>query len=149
MKKYLLALIALTVLVTVQTNSTAVAQNSSGYVMITHPETPHDSLSKNQASSLLLKKRSRWPDSDLKAAPVDLDGKSEVREFLSRDLHSRSVSSIKSYWQKQIFSGRNSPPPELSNDAEVIAWVSKNPGAIGYVSPRASLDGVKALSISE
>ncbi|MEO1082865.1 MAG: hypothetical protein AAFY88_01345 [Acidobacteriota bacterium] len=149
MKKFLLALIALTALMSVHIDSTAVAQNGSGYVIITHPATPHDSLSKSQASSLLLKKRSKWPDSDLKAAPVDLEGNSDVRESLSRDLHSRSVSSIKSYWQKQIFSGRNSPPPELSDDSEVIAWVSRNPGAIGYVSPRARLDGVKTLSIVE
>ena len=146
MKRYLLTIIALTVLVTVQINSTAVAQNS-GYVVITHPENPLDSISKSQASSLLLKKRSRWPNSDLKAEPVDLSGDSSVRELLSRDLHDRSVSSIKSYWQKQIFSGRNSPPPELSGDQEVISWVRERPGAIGYVSPRAQLDGVKTLAV--
>ena len=146
MKRYFLILIALTAFVSVQTNTTAVAQNS-GYVVITHPDNPHDSISKSQASSLLLKKRSRWPDSDLKADPVDLPGSSSVREQLSRDLHERSVSSIKSYWQKQIFSGRNSPPPELSDDQEVVAWVREHPGAIGYVSPRAQLSGVKALTV--
>lgn len=146
MKRIVLTLIALTVVATVQINTTAVAQNS-GYVIITHPDNPLDSISRSQASSLLLKKRSRWPDSDLKADPVDLPGDSSVREQLSRDLHERSVSSIKSYWQKQIFSGRNSPPPELSDDRAVIAWVAEHPGAIGYVSPRAQLNGVKALSV--
>lgn len=146
MKRFILTLIALAVLVSVQIDTTAVAQGSD-YVLIVHRDNPLDSISRSQASSLLLKKRARWPGSDLRVEPVDLPGDSSVRESLSRDVHDRSVSSIKSYWQKQIFSGRNSPPPEMASDGEVVAWVRDNPGGIGYVSSRAQLDGVKAITV--
>ncbi len=61
----------------------------------------------------LLKERSRWDDSS-SVQPVDLDSKSPTREEFSRDVHGRSVTSIKNYWRRQIFSGNKVPPPEVS-----------------------------------
>ena len=147
MKRSILVVFALTAFLAVEPQTTAVAQTSD-YVVIVHSDNPRTSLSKNQASLFFLKKRKRWPDSNLDIEPVDQSGDSQVRQALSRDVHSRSVSAIKNYWQKQIFSGRNTPPPELSTDQEVIAWVSSRPGAIGYVSPRARLNGVKTLTLT-
>lgn len=43
------------------------------------------------------------------------------------------------FLQQQIFSGRATPPAELASDAEVIAFVARTPGAIGYVSAGATL----------
>jgi hypothetical protein len=59
------------------------------------------------------------------------------------------VSSIKAYWQKQIFSGRGVPPEEKESDEEVLEYVSKNVGAIGYISESAETSAydVKVLEI--
>jgi hypothetical protein len=59
------------------------------------------------------------------------------------------VSSIKAYWQKQIFSGRGVPPEEKQSDEEVLEYVSKNVGAIGYISESTVRDAydVKVLEI--
>ena len=124
----------------------AEAQNKS-YVVIVHPDNPAKSVSKKRVSRMLLKEISKW-EGGLSAQPVDLDSKSPVRDEFSRDVHGRSVSSIKNYWQRQIFSGDGVPPPEVPNDAAVIAYVRSHPGAIGYVSVEASLDGVKVLDLA-
>lgn len=118
------------------------------YIVIVHPDNTSSALSKGKISQLLLKKSSRWDDG-LSAEPIDLDAKSPTREAMSRDVHGRSVNSIKSYWQRQIFSGRSVPPPEVGSDADVIAFVSSNPGGIGYVSASASLSGVKAITVTD
>jgi hypothetical protein len=39
------------------------------------------------------------------------------------------------------------PPPELDSDDEVIAFVTKHPGAVGYVSGSAKMKGVRELLI--
>jgi len=40
------------------------------------------------------------------------------------------------------------PPPRKSSDAEVIQYVARNPGGIGYVAAGSSLPGnVKKLQI--
>jgi len=104
------------------------------------------SVSKDQLSRLFLKKTTKW-DNGVKVTPVDLAGDSEVRQNFTQNIHKKSISAINAYWQKKIFTGKGVPPVELQNDKEVIEFVSSTPGAIGYVSASASLNGVKTLSI--
>ncbi len=127
----------------------ALAQDKSSFVVIVHQDNPAKSVSKKKVSRLLLKELTKW-DGGLSAEPVDLDSKSEIRRQFSRNVHGRSVSSIKNYWQRQIFSGRSLPPPEVASDNAVITHVKSNRGAIGYVSASARLSGagVKILDLS-
>lgn len=123
---------------------------SSGFKIVVHPDNPTTALTAKDISNFLLKKQTKWNTDGFKARvdPIDLDGSSPTREAFSRAVHGRSVSSIKNYWQRQIFSGRGVPPPEVASDAEVLSYVQGQPGAIGYVSPNASLDGVKEVSLA-
>ena len=123
---------------------------SADFKIIVHPDNPATSLSAKDVSNFLLKKKSRWTGDGFRESvePVDLDGNSATREAFSRAVHGRSVSSIKNYWQRQIFSGRGVPPPEVASDADVIAHVQSRPGAIGYVSANASLSGVKEVTLA-
>ena len=61
----------------------------------------------------------------------------------------KSLERVESYWQAQVFSGKGTPPKGLNSDAEVIEFVRKWPGAVGYVSPNASTDGVKVINITD
>ena len=124
------------------------ASAQSDYVIIVHSDNPIASLSKEDVSRLFLKKKTRWDD-DLVVDPVDLDDGSTVREGFSQDIHGRSVGSIKNYWQRQIFSGRAIPPPELANDSDVIAHVEGHRGAIGYVARGNLGSGVKIVELAE
>lgn len=121
---------------------------SSVFRLIVHPKTPFDEISSSRLSQILLKKKTTWPDGK-RTFPVDLGGRSKVREALSRQIHGRSVASIKSFWQRQIFSGRSVPPPELDSDQEVLAFVQRQPGAVGYISSQTPFDGVKELFLVE
>ena len=144
MKKLLPCLVVLAFIVVL-----APSAAQDGYKVIVHRDSAVASLSKDDASDMLLKKKSRWDDGS-PVVSVDLDAKSEVRATMSRDLHGRSVSSIKNYWQRQIFSGREVPPTELPDDRAVIAFVASNPGAIGYVSSGVALTSdVKTVTITE
>ena len=55
----------------------------------------------------------------------------------------------KLFCQKKIFSGRGVPPPEKESDEEVLEYVSKNAGAIGYVAESTEINGysVKLIEI--
>lgn len=118
-----------------------------GFVIVVNSGISLDFLPKDEVSDYFLKKKSEWADGT-KVDPVDLDVR-EVREAFSDAVHGRSLSSIKKYWQRQIFTGRGTPPPERDSDQAVLDYVSSRPGAIGYVSPRAntSVSGVKTLRI--
>ena len=124
------------------------AEEQALFRIVTHADNPVTSLSKTQLSRFLLKKVSKWETGEQVKA-VDHGGKQEVREVFSKAIHGRSASSIQRYWQRQIFSGKGVPPPELEGDSEVLDFVSQNPGAIGYVSNSASVSGVKVIEVTE
>ena len=105
-----------------------------------------DALTKQQVSDLFLKKTTRWPDGSA-AAPVDQPDTSSVRDSFSNDILGKPVSAIKSYWNKQIFSGRDLPPLEKKSDAEVVEYVRSTPGAIGYVAEGTATDGVRVVNV--
>ena len=103
--------------------------------------------SKQQLSRCFLKQTATWING-APILPVDQAAGSAVREKFSKEIMERDVSAVKSFWQRQIFSGRSVPPPEKASDAEVLAFVAANVGAIGYVSAGANLgSGVKVLTV--
>jgi ABC-type phosphate transport system substrate-binding protein len=104
------------------------------------------SLSKKEVSDFLLKKTTKWADGTI-VMPVDLNSNSQTREDFSKYIHGKSTGVIRSYWQQSAFSGTASAPPEKASDAEVIEFVKKNKGAIGYVSVVSNTDGVKTINL--
>jgi ABC-type phosphate transport system substrate-binding protein len=119
---------------------------SAPYQVIVHPGNPASSASRRFLSDAFLKKITRW-DGGTVIRPVDQNAESGVRRRFSEDVLKRSVNAVRSYWQQVIFSGRDVPPPELRDDAEVLEYVTKHEGAVGYVSGGASTTGVKVLSV--
>ncbi len=144
MKKYVVLILALASVCWL--HMPMAAQENEAFVVIVHPDNPEQSISKKRVSQLLLKEVSRW-SSGVSAQPVDLDSGSPIRDAFSRAIHGRSVSSIKNYWVRKIFSGAAVPPPEVSSDSAAINYVKSNTGGIGYVSTAARLDGVKILEV--
>ncbi len=117
------------------------------FLLIAHSTVDQDSLTRAEASGYFLKKKTKWPDGR-KIYPVDLNIR-DVREAFSKEVHKRSLSAIKKYWQRQIFTGYGTPPPEKSSPAQVLDFVSSTPGAIGYVPADTRLPGdlVKTLTL--
>lgn len=98
------------------------------------------------AGKIFLKETTKFPNGT-SASPVDLSKSSAVRAAFSKAVIGRPVSAVESYWQQQIFSGKDVPPSTKASDDEVIAYVKATPGAIGYVSAGASTAGVKVVDV--
>ena len=127
----------------------AQAQDPVRYLVIVHASNPVTELDRAEVSRWFLKQATKWPDGKV-VVPLDQSSRSEVRAFFCAGVHRQSTQAIETYWQKQIFSGRTVPPFVKVGDAEVMAYVSSNPGAIAYVKGDATLiSGVKAVKIKE
>src|SRR6185436_20883009 len=120
--------------------------STSGYRVIVNSANPSSALDRKFLTDAFLKKTTRWPTGEL-IRPVDLGSDAPVRRRFSEEVLNRSVSAVKSYWQQLIFSGRAIPPPEMDNDEEVLRYVAKYPGAVGYVSSVGETSGVKVVSV--
>lgn len=117
-----------------------------GYQIIRNPSNPIEAVDRQFLEDAFLKKRTAWPDGAM-IRPVDLGPGSAARRRFSDDVLKRPVDAIRSYWQQRIFAGRELPPPELGSDADVVRFVLRERGAIGYVSSGAALDGARPLTI--
>jgi ABC-type phosphate transport system substrate-binding protein len=120
--------------------------SSAGYQLIVHGRHSTTQIDRSFVAQAFLKKIRKWPDGAA-IQPVDLEPGSSVRHRYSVDVLGRSIDAVRSYWQQMIFSGRELPPAELPGDEEVVSFVARTPGAIGYVSPAVPLKGVKVLAV--
>ena len=135
-------------LVTFWPSADAVGQEA-GFQVIVHAEVQTESLEAKQLSRIFLKKSKRWED-DSSVTVFDLGADSPTREAFSRAIHRKSISAIKSFWQRMIFSGRDVAPDELPDDESMIERVAATPGSVGYVSAQATLpETVKVLEVEE
>ncbi len=116
------------------------------YKIIVHNSNTTANLSKKQVSAYLLKRKTRWPDKK-RVYPVDLSSRSSVRISFSKEIHRKSVSQVRAFWQQSVFAGKASPPSEKNNDQAVIQYVKTHQGAIGYISNKTKATGVKVINI--
>ncbi len=115
-------------------------------LVVAHASVPVDTLTHAECSELFLKERKRWGDGTV-VTPIDLSPSHPVREAFSLAIHDRSVAAIKRYWQRMLFSGRETPPVEKADEAALIALLRATPGAIGYVSDQIDTAGLKTLRV--
>jgi ABC-type phosphate transport system substrate-binding protein len=121
---------------------------AADFVVVINAANPQASLPAAEVSNMFLQKTHQWGSGE-RVRAVDLPESSAARESFSRAIHGRPTSAVKAYWQRMIFSGVDTPPPEKLTPADVLAYVKANPGAIGYVPAGTPLpDGVKALKVA-
>lgn len=118
------------------------------FVVVVHPSVAGASIRRPDLAALFLKTATRWGDKSL-AVPVDQSGTSAVRKAFCDSVLGMPVAAALQYWQKQMFGGSPLRPPAVKgSDAEVIEFVEKTEGAVGYVSKAASLPaGVRAVVV--
>jgi len=118
------------------------------FVVIVHPSVAGSNMRRTDLAAVFLKKAPRWGGGAM-AVPVDQSGTSPVRKAFSEAVVRLPVAQVVQYWHKLIFaSSPLRPPPVKGSDAEVIAFVAKTSGAVGYVSAGATLPAeVKALAL--
>jgi ABC-type phosphate transport system substrate-binding protein len=122
--------------------------SAQSYILVVNNANPVSTLSKGAVSDLFLKRAVRFADGQ-PASPVNLDRSAAARDAFSRAVHGKSAAAVESFWQEQIFAGKETPPPTRGSDAEVLAFVRAKPGAIGYVSTSAVLGtDVKVVRIN-
>ncbi|MCQ1059234.1 hypothetical protein LRP52_20300 [Photobacterium sp. ZSDE20] len=90
-------------------------------------------LTKSKAR-MLYKGKTKKLNGSIKIVLVDLPEKSIHREEFYNMLLGKSVSQMNGYWASLSFSGKGTPPEELSSDdiRDIIEWLNDNPNGIAY-----------------
>jgi ABC-type phosphate transport system substrate-binding protein len=91
-------------------------------------------LSSKEAVQIFRNGRSLWANGE-KVIIVLPSNKSSMAEPVAKHLYGGSVTAMQKFWLALVFQGRANPPVFLQTEEEIVAYISKNPGAIG-VLPR-------------
>jgi ABC-type phosphate transport system substrate-binding protein len=70
-----------------------------------------------------------------------------AHEAFLKEYIGKTDMALETYYRSLVFTGKASMPKTLAADAEVVAYVAKTKGAIGYVSAGAATAGVKTLEV--
>ena len=126
----------------------APSPGADDFVVIVHPSVAGANVRRADLSAVFLRTAGRW-GGGATAVPVDQSGTSPVRNAFCQAVLGMPVATAVQYWQKQMFATNPLRPPAVKgSDAEVIAFVEKTPGAVGYVAKDAVLPaGVKAIAL--
>jgi ABC-type phosphate transport system substrate-binding protein len=128
--------------------SVAPRAEAQNYQVIVNAANPASELKKDEVTKVFLKTTAKW-STGVVAAPCGNGGAKDVSDAFAKTVLGKSASALESYWQQQIFAGKDVPPPEKKSDAEVIAFVQTTPGAIGYIAANTPLTaGVKSVKVN-
>lgn len=83
---------------------------------------------------MIYKGKTKKVNGSIKIVLVDLPEYSIHREEFYSMLLGKSVSQMNGYWASLSFSGKGSPPEELTSDdiKDIIEWLNANPNGIAY-----------------
>jgi len=114
--------------------------------VIANPSVKVESLSARELKSLYLGEKSSINGTHVE--PV-IERRGPAHEAFLRDYLGQTDDELQKYYEALVFTGRGSMPKTVSSDAEVVAYVAKTRGAIGYVGTGASVEGVRTLAIAD
>jgi TonB family protein len=115
--------------------------------LIANSSVKADSISAGEIKKVFLQENNSLQDGT-HVEPV-LEKRGPVHEAFLHEYLGRTDDDLQTYYRALVFTGRGSMPKELGSDAEVVAYVAKTRGAIGYVSAATSAEGVKTLAVGD
>jgi ABC-type phosphate transport system substrate-binding protein len=91
------------------------------------------SLTNSELISIFKPKNNRWENN--RPVIIVLPGSgSDISEAVARQVYGKSFVAVQKYWLSLVFQGRFNAPYFFNTDEEVLNFIKKNPGAIGFVS---------------
>lgn len=125
----------------------AVAAFAADVKIVANPSVKFSSISTAELRQIFLLQRNTLKDGS-SVEPV-LGKKRVTTDAFMKKYLNRDSEEVHTYYQGLVFTGKGSMPKQLNSDAEIVAYVARTKGAIGYVSADAVTDQVKVLAISD
>ncbi|HEY3936153.1 MAG TPA: hypothetical protein VGL97_01880 [Bryobacteraceae bacterium] len=123
----------------------AVGSGAPGVKIIVNENVTASTLSSDEVKRIFLITKTSLSDGS-HVEPVLARGGATYHAFL-KEYIGKTDSALTIYYRSLVFTGKASMPKSLKSDAEVVAYVARNKGAIGFVGADAKTSGVKVLEV--
>jgi ABC-type phosphate transport system substrate-binding protein len=123
----------------------AVTASAADIKVIANPSVGASSVSTDELKSVFLATKTSLSDGTHVEPVLEKDG--PAHETFLKEFIGKTDSAFETYYRSLVFTGKASMPKTTASDADMVAYVAKTKGAIGYVSAGASTAGVKTLEV--
>ena len=123
----------------------AVTASAADLKVIANPSVGASSVSAEDLKGVFLATKSTLRDGS-HVEPVLAKG-GAIHEAFVKEYLGKTDAALQTYYRSLVFTGKASMPKTLGDESEVVAYVAKTKGAIGYVSGGAGTAGVKTLEV--
>lgn len=113
--------------------------------VIANPSVAESGISADELKRIFLVTKSSWPDGS-HVEPV-LEKSGAAHEAFLKEYLGKTDAALNTYYRSLVFTGKAAMPKSFASDAEVIAYVAKTKGAVGYVAAATGGAGVKQLEV--
>jgi ABC-type phosphate transport system substrate-binding protein len=107
---------------------------------------PDSALAQGEIQNIYLGKKDKWSDNQKINFTALSSG--QCHEAFIKQYVKRTDFQFQNYWKQQIFTGKGQPPRGFASEAELIDYVSRTAGAIGYSCTMPDTGKVKMLTIN-
>jgi TonB family protein len=104
-----------------------------------------DTISAAELKLIYLEQKNSLDDGTRVEPVIQKDGR--VHQSFLQAYLGKSDDDLQNYYRTLVFTGKGSMPKELASDAEVVAYVIRTKGAIGYVDAEIDTGGARIITI--
>lgn len=114
---------------------TAFAPAATEVAIIINKENPVEKLTAGEAKLYWLRKiKKRWPELNKNIKPVDRKTKNAEQDAFYSKVLGMSAADVETYFNAKQYESGEKPQDKFSSDADIIAFVGEEAGAIGFVN---------------
>jgi ABC-type phosphate transport system substrate-binding protein len=139
MTRYLLGALVLALIGLAGQNAAAAT------VVIANEGVSADTIAKRELQKIFLGRSTQFGGQKLVVVTL---GNGSSHEAFTQDYLQMTPQQFTNHWRKIVFSGTGKEPRAFDSEAELVAFVARTPGAIGYISSGTSHSGVKTLDVN-
>ncbi len=123
----------------------AAAAYAADIKIIANPSVGAASVSADELKGIFLATKTSLGDGSHVEPVIEKGG--PAHETFVKSYLGKTEAALETYYRSLVFTGKGSMPKTVASDADMVAYVAKTKGAIGYVSAAANTTGVKTLDL--
>lgn len=118
---------------------------ADGVVIVANQDVPASSLASNDIKQIFLGDKTTWDNGEKIVFVVQK--KTDAGNVFLKAYVKKSASQYDNYWKKRVFTGKGKAPQSFSSDRELVEFVSRTPGAVGYVLSGTDTGNTKTITV--
>jgi ABC-type phosphate transport system substrate-binding protein len=114
-------------------------------LVIVNPDNAMASIESKDLQRIYLGKKTMWEDGSSIVTVMPKDG--TVHDMFIEDYLDRSVQRFATYWRQMVFTGKGVPPKSFVKESDLVEFVARTPGSVGFASTSAVTTEVRVITV--